>query len=80
MFGGILSSVAEPEPPGAANFRMAPEPEQIFSAPGGAAPSLRWLRLHLFGKQIKPCFLFIKHEFRAIYKDNMTLKKVCINI
>ena len=36
---------------------------------------LWWLRLHLLGKQNKPCFC-IKHKFRAIYR----VIKVCIYI
>ena len=54
-FGSVLSvlldSVAEPEPepPGAATFRVEPEPEPIFIWP--EPPFLRRLLLHLFGKQ-----------------------------
>ena len=45
----VFSSVAEPEPPGAATLRGAPELEPIFfgSEPGAGALVLRLLRLWL---------------------------------
>ena len=45
----IAGSVAEPEPPGAATFRVEPKPELIFYWAGAAF--FRRLQLHLFGKQ-----------------------------
>ena len=47
----VYISVAEPEPPGAATFRVEPKP--IFLLAGAESR----LRLHLFGKQKRKALL-----------------------
>ena len=66
----LLISVVEPEPPGAATFRVEPEP--IFISPelraGAAFFQGLWLRLHLFGEKKKESLvLFTKLDLKAVY-------------
>ena len=54
----VRSSVAEPEPPGAATFRVEPEPIFLLAeAESRSRLFLRRLRLHLFGKQQRKALL-----------------------
>ena len=56
------------------NFRMVPETEQIFSEPGGAGAFFKAASAPSFWQAKSPVFL------EQFFKDDMTLRKVCINI
>ena len=83
VFQVHLRSVAEPEPPRAATFRVELEPELIFLLAGAESQSyicLSQLRLHLFAKQKRKAFVVVtKHDLRAIYNGNSDPKKTCIH-
>ena len=59
----VKGSVAEPEPSGAATFRVEPEP--IF---GWSEPAKKEILV-----------IVTKHALRAIYNGNCDPKKTCIN-
>ena len=63
-----MFSVAEPEPPGAATLRAAPEPEPIFFIGAGAA---------LFKAASAPAAYFRQAKKKSlVLVSNMTLKAV----
>ena len=68
IYTGVTSSVSEPEPPGAATFRVEPEPIFLLAGAGAAAPAA------FFGKH-----LVTKHDLRTIYNGKCDPKKNCIN-